>query len=158
MLCFSKIISCMTIHFRITFRISNYFLKTIVCKTYLYLFLFFDNIYIYTKILLNNRDILQYYLQETNSLISTGRKQLASRFNFTYRYIDDVLSIKNREFENYMGQIYPVELEIKDTTEQHFCFLPGFTSVDREGLSTSHFHLWQTWRYQFPHHKFSVPE
>ena len=25
--------------------------------------------------------------------------------------------------------------------EQHFCFLPGFTSVDREGRSTSHFHL-----------------
>ena len=31
--------------------------------------------------------------------------------------------------------------------EQHFCFLPGFTSVDREGRSTSHFHLWQTWRF-----------
>ena len=42
--------------------------------------------------------------------------------------------------------------------EQHFCFLPGFTSVDREGRSTPHFHLWQTWRFQFPHHKFSVPE
>ena len=40
--------------------------------------------------------------------------------------------------------------------EQHFCFLPGFTSVDREGWSTSHFHLWQTWRFQFPHHKCSV--
>ena len=51
------------------------------------------------------------------SLLSTGRKQLASRFNFTYSYIDDVLSINNPEFENYLGQMYPVELEIKDTTE-----------------------------------------
>ena len=42
--------------------------------------------------------------------------------------------------------------------EQHFCFLTKFTSVDREGRSTSHFHLWQTWRFQFPHNKFSVPE
>ena len=42
--------------------------------------------------------------------------------------------------------------------EQHFCFLPEFTSVDREGRPTSHFHIWQTWRFQFPHHKFSVPE
>ena len=42
------------------------------------------------------------------SLLSTGRKQLASRFNFTYRYIDDVLSINNPEFENYLGQMYPV--------------------------------------------------
>ena len=41
--------------------------------------------------------------------------------------------------------------------EHHFCFLPGFTSVDREGRSTSHFYLWQTWRFQFPHHKFAVP-
>ena len=37
---------------------------------------------------------------------------------------------------------------------QRFCFLPGFTSVDREGRSTSHFHLWQTCRFQFPHHTF----
>ena len=41
--------------------------------------------------------------------------------------------------------------------EQHFCFIPGFISVDRKGRSTSHFHLWQTLRFQFPHHKFSVP-
>ena len=51
------------------------------------------------------------------SLLSTGRKQLASRFNLTYRYIDDLLSINNPEFENYPGQIYPAELEIKGTTE-----------------------------------------
>ena len=55
------------------------------------------------------------------SLLSTGKKHLASRFNLTYRYIDDVLSINNPEFENYLGQMYPAELEIKDTTEHHFC-------------------------------------
>ena len=44
-------------------------------------------------------------------------KQLASRFNLTYRYIDDVLFINNLEFENYLDQMYPVELEIKDTGE-----------------------------------------
>ena len=51
------------------------------------------------------------------SLLSTRRKQLAFRFNFAYRYIDDVLSTHNSEFENNLGQMYPVELEIKDTTE-----------------------------------------
>ena len=51
------------------------------------------------------------------SLLSTGKKHLASRFNLTYRDIDDVLSINNPEFENYLGQMYPAELEIKDTTE-----------------------------------------
>ena len=44
---------------------------------------------------------------------------MASRFNFTYRNIDDVLSINKPEFENYLGQIYPVELEIKDMTESN---------------------------------------
>ena len=53
------------------------------------------------------------------SLLSTGRKRLASQFNFTYRYIDDVLSINNPDFENYLGQMYPPELEIKDTTESN---------------------------------------
>ena len=51
------------------------------------------------------------------SLLSTGKKQLASRFNLTYRYIDDVLSINNPELDNYLDQMYPAELEIKDTTE-----------------------------------------
>ena len=76
--------------------------------------------------------LYSYEAEFIQSLLSTGRKQFASRFNFTYRYIDDVLSINNPKFENYLGQMYPVELEIKDTREQHFCFLPGFTSVDRE--------------------------
>ena len=46
-------------------------------------------------------------------LLSTGKKKLASQFNFTYRYIDDVLSINNPDFENFLGQMYPAELEIK---------------------------------------------
>ena len=52
-------------------------------------------------------------------LRSTGRKRLTSHFNFTYRYIYDVLSINNPDFENYLGQMYPPELYIKDTTESN---------------------------------------
>ena len=78
------------------------------------------------------------------SLLSTGKKHLASRFDLTYSYIDDVLSINNPEFENYLGQMYPSELEIKDTREHHFCFLPRFSTVDWERFSTSHFDLRQT--------------
>ena len=65
---------------------------------------------------------------------SDGKKQLA------IRYIDGVLSIKNPDFENNEGQMYPVELEINGTTES-FRFLPRFTSVDRMGGSTLHFHF-----------------
>ena len=60
--------------------------------------------------------LYSYEAEFIQSLLSTGRKQLASRFNFTNRYIDDILSINNPEFENYLAHVYPVELEIKNTT------------------------------------------
>ena len=64
---------------------------------------------------------------------------MAPRFNFTYRYIDDVLSINNQEFDNYLCQMYPVELEIKDTTESNtFAFYLDILSIGRDGqLHTS---------------------
>ena len=51
------------------------------------------------------------------SLLSTGKKQIASRFNLTCKYIDDILSINNPEFENQLCQMYHAELQIKDNTE-----------------------------------------
>ena len=80
--------------------------------------------------------LYSYEAEFIQSLLSTDRKQLASRFN-----IDDVLPINNPEFENYLGQMYPVELEIKGTTESNTSAIHGFTSVDREGRRTSYFHL-----------------
>ena len=50
-------------------------------------------------------------------LLSTEKKHLTSRSNLTYKYFEDVLSINNPEFEKYLGQMYPAELEIKDNTE-----------------------------------------
>ena len=61
-------------------------------------------------------------------------------YNLTYRYIDDVLSINNPEFENYLGQMYPAELEIKDTTESttSASYLDLLLSIGRDGqLHTS---------------------
>ena len=43
-----------------------------------------------------------YFIQ---SLLSTGKKQLASRFNLTYRYNDDALNINKPEFEHYLNII-----------------------------------------------------
>ena len=59
---------------------------------------------------------------------------------FTYRYIDDVLSINNPEFENNLDQVYPVELEIKDTIESNTSdsYLDLLLSIERGGqLHTS---------------------
>ena len=84
--------------------------------------------------------LYSYESEFIQSLLSTGRKQLASRFNFTYRYIDDVFSINNPEFENYLGHMYPVELEIKDTTDSNTfaSYLDLLLSIGRNGqLHTS---------------------
>jgi disulfide oxidoreductase YuzD len=37
--------------------------------------------------------------------------------NFTFRYIDDVLSLNNSRFGDFVDRIYLIELEIKDTTD-----------------------------------------
>ena len=56
-------------------------------------------------------DIFQYSFEAEfiESLLLTGKKRLAPQFNFTYRYIDEVLSIHNSDFENYLGKMYPPE-------------------------------------------------
>ena len=63
------------------------------------------------------------------------KNMLASQFNFTYTYIDDVLLINDRDFENYLGQMYPAELEIKDTTESNTSasYLDLLLSIGRDG-------------------------
>ena len=62
--------------------------------------------------------ILYYYEVEfVQSLLQANTKHLAQQFNFTYRYIDDVLSLKNTKFAEYLKFIFPRELEIKETTE-----------------------------------------
>ena len=53
------------------------------------------------------------------TLIKSGKRHLANSFNFTYRYIDDVLSLNNPLFSDHIDDIYPSELEIKDTTDAH---------------------------------------
>ena len=69
-----------------------------------------------------------------------GKKQLSSQFKFIYRYVDDVLSINNPDFDNYLGQMHPAELEINDTTESNASAssLDLILSIRRDGqLRTS---------------------
>jgi hypothetical protein len=56
---------------------------------------------------------------------------VARAFNFTYRYIDDVLFINNSRFAEFLPLIYPPELEVKETTDtassasnQNNCYWP----------------------------------
>ena len=48
-----------------------------------------------------------------------NEKKLVRSFNFMFRYIDDVLSLNNYWFGDFVDRIYPIELEIKDTTDTY---------------------------------------
>ena len=63
--------------------------------------------------------LYSYEAEFIQTLIKSGKRRLAKSFNFTYRYIDDVLSLNNPLFTDHINDIYPGELEIKDTTDAH---------------------------------------
>ena len=99
-----------------------------------------SNNYTYCAPLLADIFLYSYKADFIQSLLSTGKKHLEYRFNLTYWYINNVLSINNPEFENYLGQMYPAELEIKDATEitPSASFLDLLLSIGRNGkLHTS---------------------
>ena len=58
-----------------------------------------------------------------------------SKCNFTYSEIDDVFSINNPDFENYLSQMYPAELEIKEAIENNTSasYLDLILSIGRDG-------------------------
>jgi hypothetical protein len=78
------------------------------------------------------------YLYEADfiqGLLKKNKKKLARSFNFTFRYIDDVLSLNNSRFGDFVGRIYPIELEIKDTTDtdRSASYLDLHLDIDSEG-------------------------
>jgi hypothetical protein len=66
-------------------------------------------------------------------------EKITKTFNHTFRYIDDVLSINNHNFHNYVYLIYPDELEIKDTTEsdKSASYLDILLNIDSNGRLTT---------------------
>ena len=86
-------------------------------------------------ILLVDLFLYSYEAEFVQKLLRDKNKKLAVSFNLTYRYIDDVLSINNHNFHNYVHLIYPDELEIKDTTESDRCasYLDILLNIDSDG-------------------------
>ena len=64
----------------------------------------------------------------------------AVQFSSTFCYIDDLLSVNNENFGNYISDIYPSDLELKDTTLtlNAVCYL--HTRI-KNGDSNTPFHL-----------------
>ena len=67
---------------------------------------------------------------------------MARAFNFTYRYIDNVLSINNSRFAECLPLIYPPELEAKETTDtaSSASFLDLFLEFDDSGQLSTKFY------------------
>ena len=51
------------------------------------------------------------------NISKSGNKKLAKQFYLIFRYIDDVLTLKNTKFSNNIDLICPHELDIMDTTD-----------------------------------------
>ena len=63
--------------------------------------------------LLANLFLFSYESEFLQKLVKDKKIHEARVFNFTYKYIDDVLSINNSRFAEFLPLIYPQELEIK---------------------------------------------
>ena len=64
-------------------------------------------------------DLFLYYYKPDfiQELFRKKDKKLARYFNFTFRYIEDVISINNSKFGYYVECINPIELKMKDKTD-----------------------------------------
>jgi hypothetical protein len=67
-------------------------------------------------------------------LLQKNQKKLARSFNSTFLYIDDVLSLNNSRFDDFVNCIYPIQLEINDTTdtERSASYLDLHLEIDSE--------------------------
>ena len=69
------------------------------------------------------------------TLLEQKDKKLSQSFNFTFRYIDDVLPLSNSKFGDYLHLIYSSKLELKDTTESSnsISYLDLLLEIDNKG-------------------------
>jgi hypothetical protein len=90
-------------------------------------------------------------------------KDEARAFNFTYRYIDDVLSINNSRFAECLPLIYPPELEVKETTytASSASFFDLYFEFDDSGqISTQIYDKWDDFNFKiinFPNMCSNIP-
>jgi hypothetical protein len=83
--------------------------------------------------------LYSYESEFLQKLVKDKKIHEARSFNFTYRYIDDVLSINNSRFAEFLPLIYLPELEVKETTyiASFASFLDLYHKFDDSGqLST----------------------
>ena len=83
--------------------------------------------------------LYSYEVDFMQGLLKKNEKKLARSFNIKFRYIDDGLSLNNSGFGDFVDRIYPIELEIKDTThtDTSASYLDLHLEIDSEGRLTT---------------------
>ena len=61
--------------------------------------------------------LYSYESEFLQNLVKDKKIHDARAFNFTYRYIEDFLSINNSRFAEFLPLTYPPELAVKETTD-----------------------------------------
>ena len=57
---------------------------------------------------------------------------MAKQFNNTMRCIDDLLTLNNSWFDRGIADIYPPELQLKNTTESHNIVVLRYTYYNKQ--------------------------
>ena len=87
-------------------------------------------------VLLFTLTFLYYYEADViQELLKKNENKLSRSFNFTFRYIDNVLSLNNSRLCDFVDCIYPNELEIKDSTDTDMpaSYFDRNLEIDSEG-------------------------
>ena len=66
---------------------------------------------------LANLFLYSYEANFIQGLLKKKEKKFAQPFNFTFRYIDDAISLNNSRFGDFVDCIYLIDLETKDTID-----------------------------------------
>ena len=87
---------------------------------------------------------------------------LARKFNRTFRYIDDLLTLNNPGFCTFIDQIYPKELKLKRTTEgsDNCSYLDLKISIEAGRYTTDLYDKRETFKFKivnFPHMDSNIP-
>ena len=79
-----------------------------------------------------------YEAEFIQGLLKAGTKRLEQQFNFTYRYMDNVLSLNNSKISEFIDVIYPSELDSKDPIESSISpsYLDCYLNIDNVKLIT----------------------
>ena len=111
--------------------------------------------------LLANLFLFYYEYKYMKNLIKTNLI-VAKKFSYTMRYIDDLLTLKNSGFQHAVHEIYPTELEIKNTTEcpTSLSYLDVLITIDNGKYTTAVFDKRDSFTFNivnFPHMSSNIP-